>query len=123
VTKKLTKKEQWIKTEHDRIVQIHWDNLDRIRDLESDISAKMYQIYDLQKSYNKLDCYDTDKYVRGTIVVRQEQIKLAKEIAEMQCKIDENPFEKSCKIMQADSNEKTLAEKYDRLFTKEVAND
>ena len=118
-----TKKEQWIKTEHDRVVQINWDNLDRIRDLESDISAKMYQIYDLQKSYNKLDCYDTDKYARGTIVVRQEQIKLAKEIAEMQCKIDENPFEKSCKIMQADSNEKTLAEKYDRLFTKEVAND
>ena len=113
MTKKLTKKDQWIKTEHDRIVQIHWDNIDRIRDLESDISAKMYQIYDLQKSYNKLDCYDTDKYVRGTIVVRQEQIKLAKEIA----------------AMQSDSNEKTLGEKYDRLFnmalinTKEVAND
>ena len=123
MTKKLTKKEQWIKTEHDRIVQIHWDNIDRIRDLESNISAKMLHICDLQKSYNKLDCYDTDKYVRGAIVVRQEQIKLAKEIAAMQCKIDENPFEKSCKIMRADSNEKTLAEKYDRLFTKEVAND
>ena len=30
-----TKKEKWIETEHQKAVQVHWDNLDRIKNLDS----------------------------------------------------------------------------------------
>ena len=32
-----TKKQKWIKAEHDKAVQIHWKNLDRIKDLDNKI--------------------------------------------------------------------------------------
>ena len=32
-----TKKQKWIKTEHDKAVQIHWDNIDRIKKLTMDL--------------------------------------------------------------------------------------
>ena len=37
---KLTKKEKWIKTEQDKAVKIHWDNIDRINKLKEEQSTK-----------------------------------------------------------------------------------
>ena len=115
-----SKKQKWIKTEHDKAVRIHWDNIDRIDKLKREISNKVYRIYDLQKSHNKLDCVDTEKYSNGTKVIRKEQIDLCLEVTELQKQIDKNPFEKSVEIMQKNSNEEMLSKKYDRLFNKKT---
>ena len=113
-----SKKQKWIKTEHDKAVQIHWDNIDRINKLKREISTKVYRVYDLQKSYNKLDCVDTEKYSNGTKVIRKEQIDLCLKVTELQKQIDKNPFEKSVEVMHKNSNEEMLSRKYDRLFKK-----
>ena len=115
-----SKKQKWIKTEHDKAVRIHWDNIDRIDKLKREISTKVYRIYDLQKSHNKLDCVDTEKYSNGTKVIRKEQIDLCLKVTELQKQIDKNPFEKSVQIMQKNSNEEMLSKKYDRLFNKKT---
>ena len=115
-----SKKQKWIKTEHDKAVRIHWDNIDRIDKLKREISTKVYRVYDLQKSHNKLDSVDTEKYSTGTKVIRKEQIDLCLEVTELQKQIDKNPFEKSVEIMQKNSNEEMLSKKYDRLFNKKT---
>jgi len=115
-----SKKQKWIKTEHDKAVRIHWDNIDRIDKLKREISTKVYRIYDLQKSHNKLDCVDTEKYSNGTKVIRKEQIDLCLKVTELQKQIDKNPFEKSVEVMQKNSNEEMLSKKYDRLFNKKT---
>ena len=115
-----SKKQKWIKTEHDKAVRIHRDNIDRIDKLKREISNKVYRIYDLQKSHNKLDCVDTEKYSNGTKVIRKEQIDLCLKVTELQKQIDKNPFEKSVEIMQKNSNEEMLSKKYDRLFNKKT---
>ena len=50
-----SKKQKWIKTEHDKAVQIHWDNLARIRDLDSKISKATRTIAFIQKSMDLLE--------------------------------------------------------------------
>ena len=115
-----SKKQKWIKTEHDKAVRIHWDNIDRIDKLKREISTKVYRVYDLQKSHNKLDSVDTEKYSTGTKVIRKEQIDLCLEVTELQKQIDKNPFKKSVEIMQKNSNEEMLSKKYDRLFNKKT---
>ena len=115
-----SKKQKWIKTEHNKAVRIHWDNIDRIDKLKREISTKVYRIYDLQKSHNKLDCVDTEKYSNGAEVIRKEQIDLCIKVTELQKQIDKNPFEKSVEIMQKNSNEEMLSKKYDRLFNKKT---
>ena len=45
-------KQEWIKAEHDKAVQIHWDNLDRIRELKDKQSTKIYRIYSYQNNIN-----------------------------------------------------------------------
>ena len=115
-----SKKQKWIKTEHDKAVRIHWDNIDRIDKLKREISTKVYRIYDLQKSHNKLDCVDTEKYSNGTKVIRKEQIDLCLQVTELQKQIDRNPFKKSVEIMQKNSNEEMLSKKYERLFNKKT---
>ena len=115
-----SKKQKWIKTEHDKAVRIHWDNIDRIDKLKREISNKVYRIYDLQKSHNKLDCVDTEKYSNGTKVIRKEQIDLCLKVTELQKQIDKNPFEKSVEVMRKNSNEEMLSKKYDRLFNKKT---
>ena len=115
-----SKKQKWIKTEHDKAVRIHWDNIDRIDKLKREISTKVYRVYDLQKSHNKLDCVDTEKYSNGTKVIRKEQIDLCIKVTDLQKQIDKNPFEKSVEIMQKNSNEEMLSRKYDRLFNKKT---
>ena len=63
---KLTKKEKWIETESQKAVQIHWDNIDRIKELEEQISTKLIRIHYFQHSYNKLERQDNyDKYDLG----------------------------------------------------------
>ena len=114
---KTTKKQKWIETESKKAVQIHWDNIDRIKDLEEQISTKLIRIHYFQHSYNKLERQDNyEKYDLGMDLIRDEQKKLAVEIADLQKQIDVNPFEKSVAVMRKNSNEEMLAKKYDKLF-------
>ena len=117
---KLTKKQKWIDTESKKAVQIHWDNIDRIKELEEQISTKLVRIHYFHHSYTKLERQDNyDKYDLGMDLIRDEQKKLAIGIADLQKQIDVNPFEKSVALMRKNSNEEMLAKKYDRLFSKE----
>jgi len=123
-----SRKEKWIKTEHDKAVQIHWDNIDRIKKLKDEQSTKIYRIYSYQISHNKLDKKAKEKYDLGLESIREEQLKHCIEVAELQKEIDKNPFEKSVETMRKNSNEEMLSKKYDRLFNKnkkakEVNND
>jgi len=115
-----SKKEKWIKAEHDKAVQIHWDNIDRIKKLKNEQSTKIYRIYSYQISHNKLDKKAKEKYDLGLESIREEQLKHCIEVAELQKEIDKNPFEKSVEIMQKNSNEEMLSKKYDRLFNKKT---
>ena len=125
-----SKKEKWIKTEHQKAVQIHWDNLDRIRKLHERQTTKIYRIYSYQISKEKLesDDYEDGKHELSTELIQREQLKHCIEVAELQKEIDKNPFEKSVETMRKNSNEEMLSKKYDRLFNKnkkakEVNND
>ena len=50
-----TKKQKWIKAEHDKAVQIHWDNINRIKKLKDQQSTKIYRIYSYQITNNTLE--------------------------------------------------------------------
>ena len=114
-----TKKQKWIDTEHDKAVQIHWDNIDRIKNLEEEISTKLYRIFYFHHSYAKLERQEKfDKYDLGMDLIRDEQKKLALEIGNLQKEIDVNPFDKSVAIMRKNSDKEMLSKKYDKLFKK-----
>ena len=115
-----SKKEKWIKDEHDKAVQIHWDNIDRIKKLKNEQSTKIYRIYSYQITNNTLEeqDYEDGKYELSIDLIKKEQLKHCIEVAELQKEIDKNPFEKSVEIMQKNSNEEMLSKKYDRLFNK-----
>ena len=115
-----SKKEKWIKTEHDKAVKIHWDNLSRIRKLKEDQDTKLYRIYSYQITYNTLEDedYEDGKHELSIELIKKEQLKHCIEIADLQKQIDKNPFEKSVEIMRKNSNEEMLSKKYDRLFSK-----
>ena len=113
-----TKKQKWIKTEHDKAVQIHWDNLARIRKLKEEQSTKIYRIYSYQIGHNKLTDQTKDKYELSIESIREQQLKHCLEVADLQKQIDKNPFEKSVEVMRKNSNEEMLSKKYDRLFKK-----
>jgi len=115
-----SKKQKWIKAEHDKAVQIHWDNIDRIKKLKNEQSTKIYRIYSYQETNNKLEeeNYEDYKYELSIELITKEQIKHCIEVADLQKQIDKNPFEKSCQIMRKNSNEEMLSKKYDRLFNK-----
>ena len=117
-----SKKEKWIKTEHDKAVQIHWDNLSRIRKLKEDQNTKLYRIYSYQITYNTLEDedYEDGKHELSIELIKKEQLKHCIEVANLQKQIDKNPFEKSVEIMRKNSNEEMLSKKYDKLFPKEV---
>ena len=122
-----SKKQKWIKAEHDKAVQIHWDNIDRIKKLKEEQSTKIYRIYSYQITNNKLEeeGYEDDEHELSIELIQKEQLKHCIEIADLQKQIDKNPFEKSVEIMRKNSNEEMLSRKYDRLFnkkTKEVNN-
>ena len=113
-------KQEWIKEEHQKAVQVHWDNIDRIKNLEEKISTKLYRIFYFHHSYAKLERQEKfDKYDLGMDLIRDEQKKLALQIADLQKEIDVNPFDKSVAIMHRDGDEAMLADKYDELYVKE----
>ena len=68
---KTPNKQEWIKEEHQKAVQIHWDNLDRIRKLETKIKNYTKKIAFIQKSidlienvkfgYEEMDHYTPDE--------------------------------------------------------------
>jgi len=115
-----SKKEKWIKTEHQKAVQIHWDNMSRIKKLKDEQSTKIYRIYSYQITNNLLDQedYEDGKHELSTELIQKEQLKHCIEVAELQKEIDKNPFEKSVETMKKNSNEEMLSKKYDRLFNK-----
>ena len=117
-----SKKQKWIKTEHDKAVQIHWDNIDRIKKLKDQQSTKIYRIYSYQITNNTLEeeDYEDGKHELSMELVRKEQLKHCIEVADLQKQIDKNPFEKSVRIMRKNSNEEMLSRKYDRLFNKKT---
>ena len=117
-----SKKQKWIKTEHDKAVQIHWDNIDRIKKLKDQQSTKIYRIYSYQITNNTLEeeDYEDGKHELSMELVRKEKLKHCIEVADLQKQIDKNPFEKSVRIMRKNSNEEMLSRKYDRLFNKKT---
>ena len=117
-----SKKQKWIKTEHDKAVQIHWDNIDRIKKLKDQQSTKIYRIYSYQITNNTLEeeDYEDGKHELSMELVKKEQLKHCIEVADLQKQIDKNPFEKSARIMRKNSNEEMLSRKYDRLFNKKT---
>ena len=118
-----SKKQKWIKAERDKAVQIHWDNIDRIKKLKDEQSTKIYRIYSYQIGHNKLTNQTKDKYQLSIELIREQQLKHCFEVADLQKQIDKNPFDKSVQVMRKNSNEEMLSKKYDRLFykkTKEV---
>ena len=124
-----SKKQKWIKAEHDKAVQIHWDNLARIRKLKEEQSTKIYRIYSYEITNNKLEdiCDEDNEHELAFDLIKEQQLKHCIEVANLQKEIDRNPFEKSVQVMRKNSNEEMLSRKYDRLFnknkkTKEVNN-
>ena len=117
-----SKKQKWIKAEHDKAVQIHWDNIDRIKKLKDEQSTKIYRIYSYQITNNTLEeqDYEDGKHELSMELVKKEQLKHCIEVANLQKQIDKNPFEKSARIMRKNSNEEMLSRKYDRLFNKKT---
>ena len=115
-----SKKQKWIKTEHDKAVQIHWDNIDRIKKLKDEQSSKIYRIYSYQITNNLLDeeDYEDGKHELSIELIQKEQLKHCIEVANLQKQIDKNPFDKSVQVMRKNSNEEMLSRKYDRLFNK-----
>ena len=115
---KLTKKQKWIKSEHDKAVQIHWDNLARIRKLKEEQSTKIYRIYSYEITNNKLEdlCDEDNEHELAFDLIKEQQLKHCIEVANLQKQIDKNPFEKSVALMRKNSNEEMLAKKYDKLF-------
>ena len=115
-----SKKEKWIKAEHDKAVQIHWDNLARIRKLKEEQSTKIYRIYSYEITNNKLEdlCDEDNEHELAFDLIKEQQLKHCIEVADLQKQIDKNPFEKSVQVMRKNSNEEMLSRKYDRLFNK-----
>ena len=117
-----TKKQKWIKTEHDKAVHIHWDNLARIRKLKEEQFTKIYRIYSYEITNNKLEdiCDEDNEHELAFNLIREQQLKHCIEVADLQKQIDKNPFEKSVQVMRKNSNEEMLSRKYDRLFNKKT---
>ena len=117
-----SKKQKWIKAEHDKAVQIHWDNINRIKKLKDEQSTKIYRIYSYQITKNLLheQDYEDGKYELSIELMQKEQLKHCIEVANLQKQIDKNPFDKSVEIMRKNSNEEMLSRKYDRLFNKKT---
>ena len=115
-----SKKQKWIKAEHDKAVQIHWDNIARIKKLKDEQSTKIYRIYYYQITNNSLEeeDYEDGKHELSIELIKKEQLKHCIEVANLQKQIDKNPFDKSVQVMRKNSNEEMLSKKYDRLFNK-----
>ena len=117
-------KQEWIKEEHQKAVQVHWDNIDRIKKLKDEQSTKIYRIHSYQRTINTLQNeflpdYDHGKHELSEELIREEQLKHCIEVVDLQKQIDKHPFEASLEIMKRDGDEVMLADKYDELYVKE----
>ena len=117
-----SKKEKWIKAEHDKALQIHWDNIGRIKKLKDEQSTKIYRIYSYQITNNTLEeqDYEDGKHELSIDLIKKEQLKHCIEVTELQKEIDKNPFEKSVETMRKNIDKEMLSKKYDRLFNKKT---
>ena len=121
---KAPNKQEWIKEEHQKAVQVHWDNIDRIKKLKDEQSTKIYRIHSYQRTINTLQDefqpdYDQGKHELSEELIREEQLKHCIEVVDLQKQIDKHPFEASLEIMKRDGDEVMLADKYDELYVKE----
>ena len=116
-----SKKTKWIQAEHDKAVKVHHENIDRIQKLEEKISTNLYRIHYYHFSFIKLERQEKyDKYDLGMDLIKEEQKKLALQIAQFQKDIDSNTKSASWELCQKQSDKDMLAKKYDKLFPKEV---
>jgi len=62
-------KETWVKTEHDKAVKVHHDNIDRVRELESKIKDKLRRLSSISHSIDLLrttaDRWQYDEFSRS----------------------------------------------------------
>ena len=117
-------KQEWIKEEHQKAVQVHWDNIDRIKKLKDKQFTKIYRIHSYQRTINILQDefqpdYDDGKHELSEELIKEEQLKHCIEVVDLQKQIDKHPFEASLEIMNRDGDEAMLADKYDELYVKE----
>ena len=72
-----SKKQKWIKAEHDKAVQIHWDNLARIRKLKEDFGSAWTQ----RKPYSTKEAQSImDKSIREYAkILRKAEYKIIKD--------------------------------------------
>ena len=118
---KTPNKQEWIKEAHQKAVQVHWDNIDRIKKLKDEQSTKIYRIHSYQRTINTLQDefqpdYDHGKHELSEELIREEQLKHCIEVVDLQKQIDKHPFEASLEIMHRDGDESMLADKYDELY-------
>ena len=66
-------KKIWVKTEHDRAVQIHHDNIDRVRKLESKIEDKLRKLTAIGDSIDLLKT-TADRWQYGDFSDEQKEI-------------------------------------------------
>ena len=52
---KAPNKQEWIKEEHQKAVQVHWDNIDRIKKLKDEQSTKIYIPIKEQSTHFKMN--------------------------------------------------------------------
>ena len=94
---KLQSKEEWMETEHQKHVQIHWDNIARIKPLEEKIDKAIRRIATIQKCKNLLD---------ATIFEYEELKHFSKKEEKIFAKCDHSPY------WDHDSNARIFAEDY-----------
>ena len=95
---KILSKQEWIKAEHQKAVQVHWDNLARIRNLDSKISTATRTIAFIQKSMDLIDVTKHDLQELSGFSEKEEKIF---------AKCDHTPY------WDHDSNASIFAETYD----------
>ena len=94
---KFQSKEEWIEVEHQKHVQIHWDNIARIKPLQENIDSAIRQIAVIQKSRNLLEAK----------IFEYEELKhFSKKEEKIFAKCDHSPY------WDHDSNARIFAEDY-----------
>ena len=96
-TKKIPSKEKWIEIEHQKHVQIHWDNIARIKPLQENIDGAIRSIALIEKSKSLLE---------ATIFEYEELKHFSKKEEKIFAKCDHSPY------WDHDSNARCFAEDY-----------
>jgi len=96
-TKKIPSKKEWIEVEHQKHVQIHWDNIARIKPLQENIDGAIRSIALIEKSKSLLE---------ATIFEYEELKHFSKKEEKIFAKCDHRPY------WDHDSNARGFAEDY-----------